>query len=128
MRKKISFALAAILTVAALQWAVASVDTQPAATQQVVTGTTKVSADGKSCPTDKSGCDKASAAACPTKGEATATSASATACPKDKAGCDKASTADCPKGEAAAKTTSTSAGGVDCTKAEGGKCPYSAKS
>ncbi|MBM3277268.1 MAG: hypothetical protein FJY95_04200 [Candidatus Handelsmanbacteria bacterium] len=111
MRKKIGFALAAILTVAALQWAVASVDTQPAATQQVVTGTTKVSA-----------------AACPTKGEATATSASATACPKDKAGCDKASTADCPKGEAAANTTSTSASEVDCTKAEGGKCPYNAKS
>jgi hypothetical protein len=115
MKKKIGFAVAAILTVVALQWAVASVDTQPASTQQVVTGTTQVNAEGKTCPKDGTTCDKASAAACP-KGEAKTTSTSAAACPKDKAGCDKASAA-CPKGEA--KTTSTSA------KAEGAKCPYS---
>jgi hypothetical protein len=128
MKKKIGFAVAAILTIVALQWAVASVDTQPAATQSVVSGTTQVNAEGKVCP-------KEGTAACP-KGEATATSTSA-ACPKDKAGCDKAASASCPKGEATATSasaacpkgeaaaTSTSAKEVDCTKAEGAKCPYS---
>lgn len=112
MRKKIGLAFVAIFTLVALQWAVASVDTQPAATQQVVSGKTVQSADGKV------GCDKAASASCP-KGEATTTtSASTSTCPKtDAASCDKAG--------ATTTTTSTSTEAVDCTKAEGAKCPYS---
>lgn len=53
MRKKIGLALATILTLAALQWAVASVETQPAATQVQQEAV-------KSCPMDKSQCPKSS--------------------------------------------------------------------
>lgn len=114
MRKKIGFAFAAILTVAALQWAVASVDTQPAATQQVVSGKT-VSADAKTCPTGETascpkgaaGCDKAASASCPTA---------------EGAKCDKGTGAGCPKGEA----TTTSTGAASCPKTgDAAKCPYS---
>lgn len=67
MRKKIGLAFAVVLTLAALQWAVASVDTQPAAqkaTEEAV----------EHCPEGKTQCPKSDAANCP-KG------ASSEACP-----------------------------------------------
>jgi len=62
MRKKIGLALTTILTLAALQWAVASVETKPAATQVQEEAV-------KTCP-DKSKCPMSDPAKCPDPGKA----------------------------------------------------------
>ena len=59
MRKKIGLAFAIVFTLAALQWAVASVDTQPAATAP----TTEEAV--QHCPEGKAQCPKSDAAKCP---------------------------------------------------------------
>ncbi|MBI2503624.1 MAG: hypothetical protein HYW07_10385 [Candidatus Latescibacteria bacterium] len=64
MRKKIGLAFAVVLTLAALQWAVASVDIQPAATQKVTEEAVE------HCPEGKAQCPKSDAASCPKGSEA----------------------------------------------------------
>ena len=102
MRKKIGLALAAIVTLVALQWAVASVDTQPALTQQglahqIKAGAAQSSQDPAQCPvTDKASCSK-----CPKSAAAGATS------------CPSGDGTKCPVPGAAKSTTSGAA-----------KCPY----